>query len=445
MKNWMNRASFLALSTAVVLILSSVLSSTSKTGDYSDNYPAAVCPPALNGVTAAVSTPSIHSPYHLVRGRSLRDREIKTLRLTTGSTPIVIDAQSVTPLMWQNRVGTWAGGVPCQAPQASQWFVGGSADITSRGSLVIVNSGLSAALVDLHVWSEAGPQPMKTISVAASGTQILKLDSLAPGAARTAFHVSPRSGRINAFLVDERGKGLRALGGDLVNSASNSDKEIVIAGIPQASQEKVKKSKGKGAISQSHTLRVLVPGEVDARISVEVISSDGIFNPIGFSARIAKAGVVNDYVFDPNLGSGNFAIRIKADQKIVASVQSSIKSLSGRTDFVWSTRTTELKEFTIATTGLAPVITFSGERISLSIRALFTNGKVQTFKVKGSDLATWRAPANTRSLSFQKVGKNIYAGALQTSASGTAFYPMVPGSQITRTAIPRSNIRVLNP
>ena len=90
-------------------------------------------------------------------------------------------------------------------------------------------------------------------------------------------------------------------------------------------------------------------------------------------------------------------------------------------------------------------MTFSGSRISLSIRALFTNGKVKTFKVKGTDLVTWRAPANTRSLTFQKVGKDIFAGALQTSASGTAFYPMVPGSQITRTAIPRSNIRVLNP
>ena len=153
MKFLRNRASFLVISTLIVLVLSELLSQSVKTGDYSDNFPASVCPPALNGVTAAISTPSIHTPYHLVRGRSLRDKEIKALRYASGSTPIVIDAQGTTPLMWQSKTGSWPGGVICQAPQSSQWFVGGSADITGKSTLMIVNSGLSSALVDVQAWN----------------------------------------------------------------------------------------------------------------------------------------------------------------------------------------------------------------------------------------------------------------------------------------------------
>lgn len=441
----LNRATLLASSTAVILLLSSLFSSNSKINEYSDNFPAYVCPPALNGVTAAVSTPSIHTPYHLVRGKSLRDREIKALRYPTGATPIVIDAQATTPLMWQNRTNTWAGGVPCQAPQASQWFVGGSADITGRGTLIIVNSGLSSALVDVNVWSETGKQPTKTLAIKANDVSTLRLDNFAPGAARTVIHVVPRSGRINAFLLDERGRGLKALGGDFVNSTPATSKEIVISGIPQASQEALKSKKSTGSISQSHTLRILTPGDLDARVTVEVISSDGVFNPVGFTSRTAKAGLVTDFLFDPNLGPGNFSIKVVSDQEIVASVQSTIKNSSGQSDFVWSTETAPLSEYSIATAGLAPVLVFTGNSISLSIRALFSNGKVKIFKIKGSDVVTWRTPANTRSLTFQQVSREVFAGALQTSASGTAFYPLVPGSRITRTAIPQSNVRVLNP
>jgi len=440
-----SRAGVLAIATILVLVASNFLSDTVKTGDFSDNYPASVCPPAANGVKAAISTPSVYSPYHLVRGRSLRDKEIRTLRYSSGATPIVIDGQSTTPLMWQSKVGEWSGGVLCQAPQSSQWFVGGSADITSKGRLTIVNSGLSSALVDLSIWSESGPQPRKTFTVGASGVVTVRLDSLVPGANRLVLHVSPRSGRINSYLVDERGRGLRALGGDFVNSIAKPAREQVIAGIPQTSQERTTNRARTRNSGASHTLRILVPGAVDSRFSVEVISANGIFSPVGFSGRTAPAGQVIDLAFNPNVGTGNYAIKVTSDQPVVTSIFSTVKGPSGRSDFVWSTPSTYLQEYSLATSGLAPVLLFTGESISLSIRALFTNGKVKVYTIKGSDLAIWRTPANTRSLTFQSVGKKIYAGALQSSASGIGFFPLHPGSQLTRTAIPRSNIRVLNP
>lgn len=440
-----SRAGMLILATLSVLIASNLLSSTVTTDDFSENYPASVCPPAPSGVSASVSTPSVHSPYHLVRGRSLRDKEIKTLRYASGSTPIVIDAQSTTPLMWQSRVGAWAGGVACQAPQSSQWFVGGTADITSKGLLIVVNSGLSSALVDVYVWSESGAQPRKTLTVGANAAVTVRLDSLAPGSSRLAIHVIPRSGRINAFMVDERGKGLRALGGDLVNSMSSPQKTLYIVGIPESTQPQSRSRARTQSAAASHVLRIAVPGAVNARFNVDVISSTGIFAPVGFSGRTVAAGQVSEFPFNPNVGNGNYAIKITSDQPIVASIFSTIRGANGRSDFVWSTPTLPLQEFSMATSGLNPVLVFTGDSISLSIRALFSNGKVKNFAIKGSDLLTWRTPANTRSLTLTKVGKKIYGGALQSSANGIGFYPLQPGSVLTRTAIPRSNIRVLNP
>lgn len=436
-----SRSRLLILITIGALLISNALAAQVNTTDFSENYPSAVCPPALNGVSGAISTPSTRTPYHLVSGRSLRDKQIKTLRYSSGSTPVVLDAQATTAVMWQSRLGSWSGGVLCQAPQTSQWFVGGTADISSRGFLSIVNSGLGAALVDLFIWNESGEQASRTLTVGANSDTNLRLDSLAPGSARLVIQVLPRSGRVNAFLVDERGKGLRALGGDMVNSTSSPRDVIYIPAIPQTQSKK-----GKKVLSTStHILRVFVPGEVDANFGVEVISRDGIFSPLGFVSRVAKAGMVNDFSFEPNLTSGSFAVRITSDLPLLASMQTNLKTSSGRNDFVWSTQASSLTNFTIATSGLNPQLIFVGDKITLSIRALFSNGKSKNYSIKASDLAIWQVPNNTRSISFSAVGRGIFAGALQSSASGIGYFPLVAGSTLSKSSIPRSNIRVLNP
>lgn len=445
MAKWFNsRAALIALSTITVLLISNVVSDTVNTREYSENFPAVVCPAAPNGITSSISSPSVHTPFHQVHGKSLRNKEIGALRYTAGATAIVMDAQATTPVIWQSRTGAWSGSSPCVAPQLSQWFVGGTSDISSRGSLQIVNSGLSSALVDIFTWSEKGEEPGKVITIAANTSMSMRLDSLAPGAVRITVHVVPRFGRVNAFMIDERGKGLKGLGGDLVNSVSDARTTVVIPAIPQkVMTTKSSRSRKSTVSTSSHILRVLNPSAIEAHMTVEVISSDGIFSPVGFASRTVAPATVSDFVFDPQVSNGFFAVRITSDQPIVAAVQTS--KVNGNQDFVWNTAADQLSEFSVATTGLAPTLVFVGDNISLAIRALFTNGKSKTFKVRGSDLATWTTPANTRSLTFQQVGRGISAGALQLSASGIGYFPLLPGSTLTRSSIPSSNIRVLNP
>jgi hypothetical protein len=236
-------------------------------------------------------------------------------------------------------------------------------------------------------------------------------------------------------MIDERGRGLRALGGDVVNATANPSNVIIIPAIPQIA---------RSGNALGHRLRLLAPGDLPAQISVELISRQGSFIPFGFDERTIKAGVVAELDLNPKLSPGTFALRISSDVPIVASVYSSTFSL-GKSDFVWSTATDPMSEYSLAVSGIAPLLSFTGDNIAISVTVRFTNKKEKTYEVKGDAIATFRVPDNARTVVFNKVSAKTYGGALIATQSGYGFFPLVPGSQLTRVLLPSPNIRVLNP
>jgi hypothetical protein len=99
----------------------------------------------------------------------------------------------------------------------------------------------------------------------------------------------------------------------------------------------------------------------------------------------------------------------------------------------------------MAVTGLAPLIAFTGTEINVALDVTLANGKVVRKTIKGEDIATWKVPASTVSFAITKVGKQTYAGALVSSVNGYGYFPIAPGSVLTRVEVPDSNIRILNP
>jgi len=295
---------------ALTLTLSNLTKVAVTSNEFSENYPPVVCPATPSGESSAVSIPSTQTGSRVLGKKSNIFKPTRTLRLMQGSTPTILDTKNMTSPVWQIKKGVWAGATLCSAPTISQWFVGGAADVTSKGKLLIINSGLSDAIVDVEIWSESGMRPPKVVTLKANSSVLQSLDSLDPGAKRIALHIAPRSGRINSFLVDERGRGLRELGGDMVNASSDPTREIVIPAIPQM------KRSGKNL---GHILRVLAPGDVDARISVQLTSSKGSFIPVGFDDRIIKAGVVTEIALNPQLAPNVFSLKITSDRPIVGS------------------------------------------------------------------------------------------------------------------------------
>ena len=423
---------------AAVLVSSNYLDNSVFSSGYTKNYPVVVCPPTLPGLASQVSVSGKKTKYRYVASKKTTMSPTGFARLPITKDAILIDAVGITPTIWQSRSGSWAGGTLCSGPISSQWFVGGAADITSKGRLLIVNSGLSEAIIDVEVWSESGAQAVKVLTVPARTYSVQGLDSLAPGQQKLAIHVSARSGRVNAFVVDERGKGLRGLGGDMVNSVEDVSKVQVIPAIPN------QKSRSSRSAKSEYVLRVLAPGQLAARISAEILSADGRFIPVGLNEREIKNGIVTEFRITPELSASAFALRITSDEPIVSSVFSRVV-VSGRSDFLWSTPAAPLQEMSIAVSGLTPLFVFAGDSIDVTIDTRLSNGKHKIARVKATDIATWRVPNSARVVTIVRTSKNVTGGALVSSINGYGYIPLTPGSVLTKAAIPLSNIRVLNP
>ena len=429
------KGAILAAVVAVVLLATNLFDANTSSRQYSKSFPAVVCPPNPAGVTTVTSVSSKETPFYRVGNKSTKLVNIKTLRYSSVSDPILLQTEGLTPVSFQSRKGVWAGSVLCTAPVTSQWFVGGTSDVSSKGVVYIVNSGLSVSIVDVFTWSENGEQSVRTLTLKANSSVAVKLDSLAPGDSEIVVKVVARSGRVNSFLIDERVKGLQKLGGDSVNSIPGPARKFVITGIPQ---QLVKKK------APTHYLRLFVPGIADANFTIELLSSDGRFIPTGFNERKLVSGKVVELKLKPEVAKGAFAIKLTSDQPLLAAIRSRANS-NGNSDFVWTTPSPALAPLQIAVGGISPRIIFAGDAIAIDVRVSFANGKIKEESITGSDLVTWQVPDKAIAITVLNAGIDNYAGALIAAKSGYAFFPIASGAELTKVAIPSSNIRVLNP
>lgn len=429
------RAFFLILATAGTLAVSNLLNVTVSTSTYSESYPAVVCAPNLSGLTSAISLSTGKAEIRKTGTKSMKTRSAEIGRLAIISQSAVVESGEVTPVIWQTRKNVWAGAAPCTGPITSQWFVGATADITSKGSLNLVNSGLGKAVVTVNVFTENGAVTPRDVVVGANSYMNLPLVSLAPGSKKIAIHIKPKSGRVNGFVIDERGRGLKTLGGDLVNSTGDAEKRINIPAIPH-------QIFGKKATK--HTLRLYVPGAIDSRITAEIRSTDGTFAPVRINGKTVPNQKVIEIPIKSKMAPGTFSLLIKSDQPILGSVFSKITA-QGKSDFVWSTSVPDLKSFTLATNGLAPQLIFTGSKIGVTLELLSNSGQTKTVVIRGEDIADYSVPASTRSVAFSKISQGVFGAALISSKSGSGYLPLYPGSVLTKSSIPSSNISVLNP
>ena len=426
-------------SVVVTLLVANGINVVRSSDEFSTNFPAVVCPPTPINLTTAISLPSTKTPLRLTGTKSISFIPSQTLRYMQAKAPVIIESQGATPVVWQIRKGVWAGATICSSLQNEQWFVGGAADVTSKGRILLVNSGLSTAIVDLQIWNEIGQQPSKPVSLKANSYSEIGLDTLAPGSRQVVLQALTRAGRVTSYMLDERGRGLRALGGDIINFAPTAKKEIYIPAIPHT----VKKV-GSKQVELPHSLRLLVPGEIDARVSVKVLSTDGSFIPAGLENKLVKAGSVVTLNLNPNLPASKFGIQISSDEPLVASVFSETNA-EGKTDFIWSTSAPELIKFSLATTGIAPQLIFIGGAINIEAELFFGKGKRKQIKINGDEIATFKVPDGVRSVTFTTVGKGIYGAGLIATKSGYGYFPLAAGSVLTKSSVPVSNIRVLSP
>lgn len=448
---------------ASTVLISNFLSAAVIPSRYISSYPAVVCPSTGKGLLTAISLTSTKTPYKLIGNSATTFKPVKVRRFNQASSAAIFESKDMTPAVWQIKSGVWAGATYCKSPISSQWFVGGASDVTSRGDLLLINSGLSPAIADVRIWNEVSQQPSKVVTINPNSQVSVGLDALAPGSKAIVMQVVPRAGRLSAYVIDERGKGLRSLGGDIVNAATATSKDIFIPAIPHTAKnstaksnkkisKKISKKSNKGSSkttpsatsSLSHTIRVLNPGDIDARISVEVRSADGSFIPVGLQDLMVPKGRVISVPFDPSLDQGLFGIHVTSDQPIVAGVFSSTL-MKGKSDFVWSTAAPALTPYGLSVTGLEPKLVFNGSSVSLTAELIYSNGKKKSVQINGVDFVAYQVPPNVRAINFSDISKGTYGAALISTQSGSGYFPLEPGSVLTKSAVPTSSIQVLTP
>ncbi|MFM8446705.1 MAG: DUF5719 family protein [Candidatus Nanopelagicaceae bacterium] len=411
---------------AVATLVGNLLQADGDARKYSENYPELVCP-NIGGAQTQVSLTSSKKLVRFLPAKNYKFVPAKTNRLLTNSSSVIVDGEGTSSMAWISKSGVWAGGVNCLAPQEQQFFVGATADVSSKAKLVVINAGLSSSIVDVITFSESGSFK-KTITVGKNQVFSLNVVSLAPGAKSVAMQVIPRTGRVTSYLVDERGRGLKVLGGDIVNSQSSLNRNLWIPGIAHSSANK------------SHVLRILNPGGAATMITVEVLSKDGRYIPVGLDNRKISGGKVADISFDFDSKQSSFGVRITSDQPIAASVFSRVGA-----DFLWSTAATPGAVGTWAITGLDPNMQFIGSEIAVELKILMPSKKVISKRIAGTDYLTYKLPSGAIGVRIERTSSDTAAALLVSSQSGIGYLPVVNGSTLTRSTVPTANIGVLNP
>ena len=401
-------------------------------------YPATVCPAIGNKVSSIAALTNSKVNRRLVDGRSKILKPGKSSVIALSKDAVLVEGNAGTAITFANNM--WKSVVPCSVSNGTQWFVGGSGALTSKSYLYIVNSGFSESLVDLEVFTPNGALEPKSVSIPQNSTKKLSVDSLVPGEDVIVIGVKTQSGRVSSYLFDERKKGLRSLGADFIAPIGSSSKKVTISAISGLTGKLVTQSN-----SVSHAMRVLVPGKIDANVSVTINSNDGNFIPVGLAElKVKSQRVLNiPLTFAPT--NQAFSIIIDSDQPLLASVLSTF-NYGKSSEIAWATAADDLAKWSVNLTGSRPTLTFSGKKINVSISATGINGKKITKTITGSNFAIWRPPVGLNRLQITANKKGISGGVIflpDAGGIGSSYIPMNNGANLETASEPIADASVI--
>jgi hypothetical protein len=427
------RSTFALLIFIIFAHVAILLPQNDQTAEVSRSYAVTTCPGSINGARSVALLPS--------KSIGIRDLNRKASGFTQSATgtpnnssgAIVISGNPRDTLNIQSKESRWTTAVTCGLGDANSWFIGGTANVTSQGKLVMINSGLSDAQVEVTAYDETGPKAANNISVRALSEKVVRIDALDPGAESLALQVKVLNGRVTSYLLDERVRGLNNLGGDFVSPNVAPGEVQIIPGL-------IAKYGTSGKLN--HTLRVINVSESDTSASVEILSKTGVYIPVGLGEINLNAKTVVDVPLkDLDLGKENFAIKIEASAPIAAAVRTELTSGS-LSDFSWSIATPSFKSLEFNLYGLEPTITFVGERIAVLAEWRSRDGKRNSRVLTGEEIVNWKVPANVRMVRLINRG-TVSAGMTWVTRDGIAALPVTGAASLESAVRPITDISVI--
>ncbi len=429
-RNFDPRMIFALLAIVAGFLISYLAPATEKGALVRTGNPAEVCPFISTAGSTLAYLPTSKIGIRSVNGKSTSFTPSTNSTVGLTKSALLVDSNPGNSLSYSALPSSGIALVNCAPGDPDQWFIGGSGGLTSKGVLDLVNSGLSDSVVEVDAYTSKAAVPPISVKVKANSSATVSLDALTPGEESVALHLITRTGRIAAYVLDLRAKGLRSLGMDYVKPSDAPHNELFIAGLYPHNGE-------KSGIATS--LRLLNPGSLDATVRVQAISTDGSFIPVGFDGLTVKHGLVTTLPLTNLTQSSLFGLQIESDQPILAGALTTTSS----GDFAWAAPSGLLTTFTANFGGLTPSVAFIGGTINVHITGQFVSGKSFNLTVQGSEIALWAPKSGVKTVHFTAIGgRKIYAGAVINSG-GLSYIPLTSGVVNANTALPFNDVHTL--
>ncbi len=395
------------------------------------SYPAVVCPGALGGGGERISLPAKNLSTRVVTGKSAAVKIHSSTVIVGSVAPTFVSGNPGSEIAFLSISGASTADAVCEVGGIDQWFIGGSAGVTSQGILEIINSGLSDSVVQVFPYSSKVALAPISLTIKANSAQNIALATLVPGEESIALHVVTESGRVSSFLLDHRKNGLNDLGASFVTPVAVPTTTSYISGLFGS------------ATKAASTMRFLVPGNISANVHVTIFSGGGIITPVGFDSLTIPRQRVVDVPLPKISLSTPYGIEVTSDQPIFASALT--KKISGGLDFAWANQLTPLSNFKINLAGAAGQFFFMGRTVAIKAQWIDFKGKANSTVISGDASAPWHPSGSLNQITFTPLTKEaMYGGALISNSDGGLNYlPLLANQLIARGELPIADLRTL--
>ena len=320
------------------------------------------------------------------------------------------------------------GAASCDDPSQSTWLVGGSTE-TGRTTLITLSNPTDVnATVDLDVWDADGPvsAPGTTgIVVAPNAQKVVPLSGFVTDQGSTVVHMTSSGGQVVAHMQETIVRTLTPGGYDVVSGGAAPSRTQVIPAVVLDGADEAQR--GEDTADAVPIVRLFVPGDVPARVTLGITTADGGGTTVDATA---EPGVVTDVPLD-DFPDGRYSFTISSTVPLVAAARTTAPTDDDRSDLGWFASAEPLTGTTVTA-----VAAGDGARLNLvnptrsdaTVR-IRSGDDSREVAVPSGSTATVSVPS-AQQLTLSGVD-GLVAGVSYSGSNGIAGFPVRPTTQVS--------------
>ena len=212
----------------------------------------------------------------------------------------------------EERAGGTSAGAGCTAPRPSWWFAGAGAGVDHSSILFLTNADDGPAVVDVRLHGATGSVDeagTRGLTLAPGQTLRLPLVEVAPGSDELTVEVGSTRGRVSAHLLDTV-RTPDGEGREWLPPVAVPAEEVVLPGVAE----------------DADRVRLLVtnPGEEQAIVDLQLLTTDGAVVPLGTEQLSVDPGTVERLDLTEELEGRAAGVRLVAEVPVTAAARTTL-------------------------------------------------------------------------------------------------------------------------